>query len=289
MLSDPYTKMMFELMEMRRMTSNADRVGHVHEVKKDKIRCVMGIRPDGTEWLSPWLHCEDHRGFSSDNTGHTQRQVYTKGQTVKISLQGNDHRAATVSPYAESTSQPPPAHADDYLDDKQAPTAETYHNGKLRMAAGHVGNDKKKAKFYDIWIADDADLPPAHQDQTGQAQSGGASQQPQQQQKSKAKPVMKLRVSESGFITGRVGTDIRFAAHSAGAKVKAGDTYVVATKTVCNVNSAGPVNVKAKGNANVTASGQVIVNSGGVPLVSQAWQLGGKAADVSDPVPDDNT
>jgi hypothetical protein len=259
--------MMFELLELRRMVSQSDRVGSVHEVKKDKIRVNMGTRPDGSPWLSPWLHTEDHRGFSSDNTGHTQRQVYSVGQSVKVSM-NHDHRASTVSPYAESKSQPAPAHADDYLDSKEAPTAETYQNGKLRVTSGHKGDDKKK--FHEVWIADEDDKPPAHQEQSGQAGGSSSTTQQTQQQKSKAKPVLKMRISEDGGFTARYQSDMRVSATKDGAKVKAGSNFASATKTNVIVKA-------ASGNAYIHAAGTIYLNK--PPILGSA---------PSDPIKDDN-
>src|ERR1035437_5332813 len=175
---DPYNKVLFALAEHARVSANSDRVGYVHEIQKDKMRICMGIRPDGSPWLSPWLHTTDHRG------GTRERDVYKAGQNVRMSSPGGDHRQATVSPWAESDSFPAPAHADQYLDDKKQPYAHTGQIGKLRWAKvgpkdnsgsggggsggggsggglmGDSSGGSGDGVAYDIWIADEDDSPP---------------------------------------------------------------------------------------------------------------------------------
>lgn len=203
-------KVMFELAEHRRKTAHGDRVGYVHEVQKDKMRVVIGIKNDGSPWLSPWLHTTDHRG------GTSERDVYKKGQNVRLSATGADFRQATVSPYAESKSFPAPDHADD-----AGPQAKTFQNGKLRFTANGDGHS------HTIWVADSDSQHPEHQDQTGQPESGsggGASGSGGGGQ-SAGKPAMTLRVSEKGFLTGRVGEGdkaYRFAATDKGVKIAYG-------------------------------------------------------------------
>ena len=89
---------------------------------------------------------------------------------------------------------------------------------------------------------------------------------------------MKLRYNAKGGITGRVGSDCRFASHEKGAKVKAGsDNFVVAHKD-------GKVHQKAE-KEHVTESKKVYVKTQD-PRVSVPWKLGDKKAE--DGVPDDN-
>jgi hypothetical protein len=212
MAVDPLQKLIFQVMEHRRMTSNSDRMGHVKEVQGDKMRVVMGIKHDGSEWMSPWLHTTDHRG------GTTERDVYKQGQNVRLSATGADFRQATVSPYAESKPFPAPAHADD-----AGPQAKTFQNGKLRTTANGDGHS------HTVWVAQDDSQNPQHQDQTGQAETGSGSDSSssggQQQQKQDSKPAMVLRVSEKGFLTGRVGEGdkaYRFSATDKGVKIAYG-------------------------------------------------------------------
>ena len=79
---EQYRKLIFSLAEQRRKDGISDRVGTVHEVwsqnGEQKVRVNMGTRKDGTPWLSPWLHTEDHRG------AHRQEEKYHKGMTLKF-------------------------------------------------------------------------------------------------------------------------------------------------------------------------------------------------------------
>jgi hypothetical protein len=234
---------LFELAEQRRQNAISDRVGYVHEVNKDKVRVVMGIRPDGSPWLSPWLHTTNMRG------GARERRLFAKGQNVRLSAPGGDFRQATLTHWAESKDYPAPDHADSY------PNGETFQMGKLRVAkvapSQSGGGGQQSGKLgassddhsYDIWIDNDAGTKPNHQDQSGKAQSGGGSQTTTSMPQSKAPdPVMKLRVNEKGYITGRVGTTARFAAHKDGVKIKHSGHTIFVDKDGCWTTT--PIDIK---------------------------------------------
>jgi hypothetical protein len=133
---DPMQKVLFELAEHRRKTATSDRMGTVHEVSKDKIRVNMGLKADGSPWLSPWLHTTDHRG------GTTERDFYRKGQNVRLSAVGADFRQATVSAYAPNQANPPPAQAD-----SAGPNSKTLQAGPVRTTVDADGS-------HNVWIAD---------------------------------------------------------------------------------------------------------------------------------------
>jgi hypothetical protein len=229
-----YDKVLHELAEHRRQMAMSQRKGSVHEVDGDNIRVVMGIRPDGKPWLSPWLSTTDHRG------GSRERRQYQKGQNVRVSAVGGDFANATVTHHAPGTSFPPPDHADDINGD-------TFQAGKLRTSknqpsddssgggsggsggSGSSGSSGGSDHFHDVWIAEEDNKPPAHQDQSNtdsqQSGSGSGSQQKSggQQQKNSGTAAMKSRVSESGGITHRVGKDdsaARLAATTKGVKMR---------------------------------------------------------------------
>ena len=237
---DPQELMMFELLEHRRITANSDRVGYVQEINKDKIRVCMGYHKDGSPWLTPWLHTTDHRG------GTRERDVYAVGQSVRVSAPGGDFRQATITPWAESQPYPAPAHADNYVKNN-VPYAKTGQHGQLRWSVigpqpqsnsggsgGGTSFEEDDASSGDIafefWVSDSDDGAPQWQQPSGQPTASTSAVQPTQQQQLKpGNPTMKLRVSQNGYITGRVGSNIRFAAHSSGAKIKAGSHFVIAT------------------------------------------------------------
>jgi hypothetical protein len=111
-------KLLFQVAEHRRQTAHSDRVGTVTEVQGNKMKVQMGIKKDGTPWLSPWIHTTDHRG------GERQKEVYAVGQNVRVSATGADYRQATISPYAPNNQHPQPSHASSAGDD-----AHTWQNG----------------------------------------------------------------------------------------------------------------------------------------------------------------
>jgi phage baseplate assembly protein gpV len=284
---DPYDKVLFQIAEAHRIAASSDRDGYVHEIQKDKMRICMGIRPDGSPWLSPWVSTSDHRG------GSRERDMYKVGQNVRMSSPGGDHRQAIVSPGSESTSFPAPDVADQYLDSNQQPYAKTHQIGNLMIA--HIGpKNAGDPSSYEVWMAPAATTP-AHQEQTGQTQAaggapageggstadttadsaGGASDQTQQATPAAAStpatPTMKFSISETNGIIGSFGTDaaISFSANSGGATLTAGKNTVVATKTAVNVNAPNnPVTINA-------GTGQINIQGGQIqvskpPIIGQA-------------------
>lgn len=263
---------LLELAERNRQAAFAERDGTVHEVHKDKIRVQIGLDAKGKPVLSPWLHTTTMRG------GSRERKFYKKGQNVTVSAKGGDMRQATVEHAHPSNQYQAPDHT--YDDDSSGgggssgsgggsggnvnPEKDTYQLGKLGVTKSR-GKDKKH--YYDIFMTAEGD------EYLDEEKAGGntTSQKPQQQKKKKSgEPTMKMRVSEEGYITGRVGKDVRFAAHKDGAKVKAGSNFTTVTKD--------KVIVKA-------ASGDLHCHASGTPYVNKPWVIG-SAPD--DPVADDN-
>lgn len=123
---EQYQKVIFDAAEAKRQTATSNRVGTIHKVwRKDgeqKVQVVLGIKEGGGDFLSPYLHTEDHRGASR------QEKKYHKGQNVHVSGAAGDYRMATVSPWAENEKHKAPAHADDHH--------ETYQYGKVRRTHG---------------------------------------------------------------------------------------------------------------------------------------------------------
>jgi hypothetical protein len=229
-----FDRVLHDTARHRNMTGMSERDGYVHEVKGDKMRVVMGIRPDGSPWLSPWMPADTHRG------GSLSRTRFEKGQNVRVSAPGGDYRQGTVAPGSHSQSFPKPAHADSVNGD-------SYQAGKLRMSAAKKGGDQGgdsgggsgggqqqgggDEHYHEVWIAKEDTNNPKHQDQTGKPESGGGdsgSQQQQggQQQQQDSEAAMKTRVSEENGITHRVGKggdSFRFAVSKDGVKLCFGD------------------------------------------------------------------
>jgi hypothetical protein len=234
-------RMMYEIAELKRQSGTAQRQGYVHEVKEEggerKARVVLGMKKDGSPWLSPWLHSEEQRGGSRHQT------LLEKGQNVSITGHGSDYRMGHLTPQAEGKSFPQPAHASNINGDtSQVGKMRESHNrpkqqeggggaggGSGGGGAGGGGGQEEGEHFHETWIAEEDDNPPKHQDQSGQAMTGGGGagsssqggQQGGQQQQSSSKAAMKRRQSEKGGITDRVGTDVRQAVHKKGVKMKA--------------------------------------------------------------------
>jgi len=267
-------RMMYEIAELKRQSGTAQRQGYVHEVKEEggerKARVVLGIKKDGSPWLSPWMHSEEQRGGSRHQT------LLEKGQNVSITGHGSDYRMGHLTPQAEGKSFPQPAHASKINGD-------TSQAGKVRVSmnrpkqqegggqsGGSGGQQESGEHFHETWIAEEDDNPPKHQDQTGKSMAGGSgasssssSQQGGQSQQSSDKAAVKHRVSEKGGVIGRVGEDVRHQVHKKGAKMKAKkDTIVLVDKD----------------------DERTKIKSKNPPYVDKPWVI----KDWEDPIDDDN-
>lgn len=134
-MADQYEEMLLQLAEARRMHGSQDREGTIWQVwrqnKEQKVRVVIGIRPDGSEMLSPWLKVDSHHG-----TSRTQKKFH-KGQNVKLTSVGADFRQAMVSAHGENKDHPEPDHADDIH--------ETSQHGTVRHRTG--------PDFHESWLS----------------------------------------------------------------------------------------------------------------------------------------
>src|SRR5262245_43135302 len=205
-----FQQLLLDQRERFRRESYGERVGRVHEVQGDKVRVVLGGTPD-KPMLSPWLHTTNMRG------GARERRFFRKGQTVRLSCPGGDLRQATVTHYAESDYYPAPDHADD-----AGENSETYQQGSTRQT---ITEDTSET-----WLAQQESQQPNVRGQgviKGQQQG---QQQQGEQQKSPGSPASILRQNKDGGITGRIGTDVRFAAHEKGPKLKAKQSHMLIDK-----------------------------------------------------------
>ncbi len=238
-----------QIAKLQNQQGMSTRHGYVHEVKDEggerKVRVVLGIKKDGSPWLSPWLHSEEQRG------GTQEQHLVEEGQNVVVSNHGGDFRNATFSHSAENKSFPQPSHAPNV-------NGYTSEHGKLRTShnkpksngggggGGGGGSDKH---YHSVEIMDKAPENPQHQEQSGQPeQSGGGQQSGQQQQggqQSKAKSVVSTSIHESDGCTGRVGEGdkaARYASHTKGAKICMGDFAVWVNDKGCY--SSKPIQLK---------------------------------------------
>lgn len=151
-------RLLLQIAEARRMHGISERDGTIHEVyRKDgeqKVRVNMGMRPDGSPWLSPWLKVEDHHGSAR------HQKKWHKGMNVKVSTVGADMLKATVKPHGENKDHPEPDHADD--------KHETEQYDKQRSRRG--------PDFEERWLADTSSLGLAS-GVVGQGQSSTNSEQ----------------------------------------------------------------------------------------------------------------
>jgi hypothetical protein len=217
---DPWNRLLHDVYELRRQmgVSSGPRLGYVKEVKEGggerKCRVVMGHRPDGSEWLSPWLHCDDHSG------GSREQQYYKPGQTVYVNAMGNDFRQATIGPGPQSQSFPQPDFCPQTNGDcrQHGNIGERWHQpGDQQQGSGQGGaggggggsGGQSGGHIHDTFMFE-AQQPPQHQDQPnfpllgggggyaagGVTESGGLGQQGQQGQQQQVKPKVLHRVHE---------------------------------------------------------------------------------------------
>lgn len=203
-MAEDYQRLIRQIGELKRQMTNMFQTGTVSEVKKDKLRMVIGKDEDGEDILSPWLNTANHRG------GATEAKFYKKGQTLSMLCPGGDIRQGLIAPFAPNKDFKRPEHADDSGQDEESYQLDDYRA-------------KQTKEGYDNWLQPD--------DSKKQSSSGGGGQQ----QKKKGhtggeKAVMKTRMNKDGGITHRVGKDSRVAAAKDGAKIRMGSDWVVVTK-----------------------------------------------------------
>jgi len=209
-MSEDYQRLIRQVGEMRRQMTNMYQTGTVHEVKKDKLRMVIGKDEDGKEILSPWLNTANHRG------GATEARFYKKGQTLSMLCQQGDIRQGMIAPFAPSKDFKRPEHADDSGQDEESYQLEDYRA-------------KQTKEGYDNWLQPDDSKKESSGGQSG-GSGGGGQQEKKQGHTGGEKAVMKTRMNKDGGITHRVGKDVRVAAHKEGAKLRAGSDWVVVKK-----------------------------------------------------------
>lgn len=114
---DQLYQILLQLSQARRRQGVSERDGTIHQVWRQngeqKVRVNIGMRPDGSPWLTPWLKVEDHHG------SHRIQRKFHQGMNVKVSTVGGDMRNATVTPHGENVGHPEPDHADDYNETRQ--------------------------------------------------------------------------------------------------------------------------------------------------------------------------
>lgn len=281
MANDSIEKMMQEIASLRRQVGGMFRQATVHEVKGDKMRMVIGKGKDGKEVLGPWLDTVNHRG------GATERKFYKKGQNLTLMCPNGDLAQAIVTPFAPNKDFKPPKHANESGQDE-----ETYEQENLRV--------RKTKKGYAIWLEDDEQEQEEQEGAEGSAGGGGDEKEgvPEKHKPKKPKPIAIINLAKDGGFTAKVGKDsdaMRVAVTKDGAKLKAGESYVSATKDSVSLKSK-KVLIQADDKLSLKSDGEFIVNgksvfvrSEAVPLVEPPWQIGGKdAEDASDSVQDDD-
>jgi hypothetical protein len=259
MIFSAHERLLFTLAETQRKVGVGDRMGTVHEVKQDggeqKIRCVIGVDPDGKELIGPWINTTDHRGATRE------QQQFQKGQNVRISGADGDYRQATVTPWSEGDSFPQPDHAAEHgygdsfqagklhtgkwmpEDDDQQQGGQGGQGGQSGSQSGGGGQGQDKNHRHEVWIAKEDNKPPkfagkSQSINTGAAGEGGGQQQAQQpgqqKQKKELEEAVMVSTDEKDGYTARVGKGddaVRVAAHEKGGKVRAGkDNYFVTEK-----------------------------------------------------------
>jgi len=302
MIFNQFHRLLFSVAEAQRKAGVSDRMGYVHEVKQEggeqKMRAVIGFRPDGSKLLSPWLHSTDQRGATS------KQEQFKKGQNIRVSGTDGDWRQATISAAHEGRSFPQPKHAPEIY-------GNSFQAGKLRRgeilpkdddddgqgssgvggssggsSGSSAGGSGDKNHRHELWIAKEDDKAPKHQDQQDSPIDGGSGQSSQaegqqQQQKKKAEAAVMVSTDEKDGYTARIGEGekaVRVAAHEKGFKGRAGETYYAAEKDKDAISN-------AKGDNHVQADQNVYVDCA-QPYVCKPWKI--KSNRKKESIPNDD-
>lgn len=217
-MPDQYQRIVRSINKLTNYVGQIVHMGTVYEVGQggDRIRMVIGKDQDGKDVLGPWL--------PTGNTmygGARERRFFKKGQNILMLRVNGDAFQGITLPYSRNKDYDAPDHANETGQDE-----ETYQLEDLRV--------RKTKDCYEIWLE-----PPKKKKQQQQQSTSGTStgadekEEPHKQKLGQAK--MKLKIHNNGGITGRVGKN-RFAAHSKGAKIKAGSDFaaVVNGKLICS-------------------------------------------------------
>lgn len=266
MIPSHYLKLLQSASESsRHRGQETNRQAVVKEVKEEggerKVRCIIGVRPDGSEWLTPWMSTQEQR------SGQERSQSAIKpGQNGVI--QGS-FRQGTFSAQGESTkSSPQPKHAPQ----TNGPSSSV---GKKFRSAVHGGQDEQqqgggsqgsggggqgggggqqqeKEHYWTNYLVKEDEKLEQWKPQSGKAKStttgnsGGGGQQAseqkqgdQKQQQQKEEKSMAVTMHEKMGHTAKIGdgdSAVRYAAHEKGAKIRAGkDNYFVSEKDKKNL------------------------------------------------------
>lgn len=209
-MSDDYQRLIDKIHDLERRLGNMFQVGTVHEVKGDKMRMSMGKDRNGEDILSPWLHTSNHRG------GATEARFYKKGQTLQLICPHGDIAQGSIAPWAPNKDFKRPEQANESSQDEESYQLEDYRT-------------KQTKDGHDMWLQQD-DSKKQQGQQSGQQGGGQGQQQNKQGHVGGDKARMKTRMNNDGGITHRIGKDVRLAAHKQGAKIRAGDDFVVVQK-----------------------------------------------------------
>jgi hypothetical protein len=261
MIDSNYLKLLHRASEANRHHgAETNRQAVVKEVKEEggerKVRCIMGIKPDGSEWLSPWMSTQEQR------SGQERSQSAIKpGQNGVI--QGS-FRQGTWSAQSESTkTAPQPKHAPQTNgpsssvgkkfrsathggeDDQQQQGGGSQGSGGGSQGGGG-GQKQEKEHYWTNYLVKDEEKLDKWTPQSGKASStttghsgGGGQQKSSQQQQGKQEQkkeekAMAVSMHEKMGHTAKIGdgdSAVRYAAHEKGAKIRAGkDNFIVAEK-----------------------------------------------------------
>jgi len=266
-MTSPYQRLLQRSAEANRNNGvETNRQCTIKEVKEEggerKVRCIMGIRPDGSEWLSPWMSTQEQR------SGQERSQSSLKpGQNGVI--QGS-FRQGTFSAQGEADHAPQPKHAPQTNGPSQSVGKKfrsATHGGEDEQQQGSGGSggnqgssgcgQQQKQEKEHYWtnylVKEDEKLekwtPQSGKSQTSSGSQGGAGggglnpkggqQQGKQGEQKKEEKAMAVSMHEKMGHTAKIGdgdSAVRYAAHEKGAKIRAGkDNYFVSEKDKKNL------------------------------------------------------
>jgi hypothetical protein len=176
-------------------TGTSERMGAVKQVQDDCIRVIMGIRPDGSPLISPWVRPGTQSGTNRE------KHTYEVGQNVNLSSIAGSFRNSLVNHWAPNKSFPSPPQS------KQV-------NGQSGIVGKYGWSYHKSNPSGDYGehvVFSQAENNPQYQQQSGGYESGGGGggQSGGQQQGQAPEAAMKSRVHEKNGITHRYGKNVR--------------------------------------------------------------------------------
>jgi len=231
---DSYTKLIFEVAELKRQLANMLTPGSIKEVKGDKVRMTLGKDNDGKDVLGPWISTHDRRG------GARARNSYKEGQNGWLFSPTGDPSQSVWIPGGPNKKFNAPDHADDSDEQEQGGGGGGGQGGQQgqqqqKKDEETYQQDHFRKKFTSdggVWFRQkpqEQKQDQQQQQQGNQDEDGDNAEMPKRKKQDPDGDQI-VRMHKEDGVEGRDGKGndaAKFTAHKKGARIRKGKVYVV--------------------------------------------------------------